>query len=137
MNKDKYLEIFNEFEIILPSLSRHCVDYCPSGRNEITIKLDDGSKIAYDHVTKTFRNLPLFTDENRYSDENIWRKEFGIRLNNAIRNRGITKSKLSELSGISKVMISKYINGKSSPSVFNLNKMAYILECSPSELTDF
>ena len=68
------------------------------------------------------------------SDEEL-KKEFSKRLLRAIRRRGLTQTQLAEMSDISRVQISHYINGKMLPSFYNLQKIVAALNSSMDEFS--
>ena len=45
-------------------------------------------------------------------------------------NRGLTQSDLSDLTGLSQPQLSRYINGKTLPSAFVVEKLAKALKCN-------
>ena len=53
---------------------------------------------------------------------------FKVRLKEALTNKGISVAKLSEISLISKPLISMYLSGKTLPRENNLKKLADALE---------
>lgn len=73
--------------------------------------------------------------ENNIFNDEIMRREFGRRLKTLLELRGMTQNELSEETGISQVSISKYLNGKSDPSLLNVLKIARALDCSLDDLT--
>ena len=111
------------------------VDWYPSGHLEITVKLSNGDKLCYEFIGNRIWSL-LSDDRNNIIDEESWRHIFSTRLKNRMRLCGVTQDRLSMLTGISRVTLSKYMNGAASPSGYNLNRICQALECSMSELTD-
>jgi len=55
-------------------------------------------------------------------------------LNEKILVNCISQEELSERTGISQVMISKYLNAKATPSFYRIEQIARVLKCSVSEL---
>ena len=135
MKKDKnYWEpVFNEFVDRYPELAEDMVDWYPSAQLEITVKLKDGNKYAYDWLSK---NAFLIHDPEGEEElvEEEWRKIFSKNLIHKLRNIGMSQDMLSYVTGISQVTISKYINGKATPSTYNVRKIAHALKCSINEL---
>ena len=135
---DKFI---NLWEPVLKSFSRsyphyyeEMVDWFPSGHLEITVKLRDGRLLTYELMDDRIRFITDDYDDG-YFDESVWRNNFSECLIAKMRKRGVSRDRLSELTGISRVTISKYTNGKASPSGYNLELMARALCCSISELT--
>lgn len=115
-------------------------DECiPCGRYTLLIILNDGSKLEFNSMDNTIREVTRYYEPNAVMnfEETDWRKEFGRRLRKAIASRGINQDRLSELIGISRPMLSRYVNGTSTPSSYILNRLATILDCDVRELSDF
>ena len=85
------------------------------------------------------------SDVTRYYDseyvtnmsEDEWRMEYGRRLKSILRDRTIRQEQLADDLKLSRMMISKYINGKATPSAYNASRIAKALNCDTRELTDF
>lgn len=129
--------IYRNFEERYPYLAEKVVGWYPSGQNEITFTLEDGSKMRFDWMYQRIGGLysPHFDEAN--PDENDWRIDFSSKLFNKMRKMGISRERLSELTSISQPALSKYLNGKATPSGYNLRKISKALKCSITELTDF
>ena len=127
MIKSKY----ENMKMYFPFLAKEAVEFKDDGKFELIVKLKSGEVISYDDLEKTIRNLPGNSD---CMTENECRTEFGIRLRNIMFRKGITQAELSSMTGITQTMISKYITGKTSPSFYNVDKIAKALRCSIEEL---
>lgn len=134
-----YEQIINSYESWYPNLYNHTVECRPSSRYCILVSLDDGSKIEYNSIDNTIRDVTkLYIREPDISvDEESWRKEFGRKLHRAMVEKGLTQDRLSEITGISRQMLSRYMRGNSTPSGYVLSRLADILECDVRELTKF
>lgn len=66
-----------------------------------------------------------------------WISTFGDNLDDILQEREMTQMELALDSGISKSMISDYINKISAPSIFSIINMAYALDIDVDELVDF
>lgn len=135
MNREIYDDILDNFELYFPEIAKDAVGWHPSGRNTITVRLRNGDSVLFDDIMKTSRHIRKRDDQSLTEDE--WRYEFKSRLAQILRHRGISQERLSELTGITQAMISRYITGKSVPSAYTITKIAQALECSPIELTEF
>lgn len=124
-------KIFENAKFYFPFLANHTVEYSKTGPTEITIELDDGYFMLYDDVDKTIRNLPRDRD---HMNELECRREFGMRLRRLMFRKNINQKELSEMTGISYISISNYLNGKNSPSFYNADRIARALDCSIDEL---
>lgn len=137
MKKDKnYWEpVFNEFIDMYPELAEDIIDWYPSAQLEITVKLRDGRKFAYDWMAKAAWSIHDPEDDLEELSEMDWRTIFSKNLLRKMRNIGMSQDDLSCITGISQVAISKYIHCKSTPSTYNVGKIAKALKCSIGELT--
>lgn len=122
---------FNNFKLYFPSASKLVTDYKRTGLFDLTIKLSDGTSVMYDDMEHSIRNLPR--DSNAMSEREC-RREFGLRLRKIMYFKNITQSDLSERTGLSQPMISNYINGRTTPSFYNADKIAKALGCSTEDL---
>lgn len=136
MNKDKnYWEpVFNEFVDRYPDLAENIVDWYPSAQLEITVKLKDGRKYAYDWIVKHVWVIHDPGDDTEELSEMEWRLIFSNNLLRKMRNIGMTQEELSRITEISQVTLSKYINCKTTPGTYNVGKIAKALKCSIGEL---
>ena len=98
--------------------------------NELKITLNNGSKFLYDDIDYTIRKLP--TDRDNMSNHQI-KREFGLRLKKIMYRRDITQEELSEKTGITQAMLSRYICGKALPGFSSVDKIAKALGCSVDE----
>ena len=136
---DKYHKIWEpvlrSFKEHHPGLYEDMVDWYPSGYLEITVKLCNGQRISYELMDDLIRIIRNEGDSDQIDiDELEWRLIFAERLRTRMRRCCINQERLSECTGISKVMISRYMNGKASPSGYNLELLGRALRCSVSEL---
>ena len=133
---ERYKRIIDEYKIWHPSMYEKTIECRPSGRSSILVTLNDGSRIEYESNSNTVRNVTrMYTD--RVTDEETWRKEFGHKLRKAISDKGITQEKLSEITGISRQMLTRYVRGSSTPSGYILTRLTEALDCDVRELTKF
>ena len=94
---------------------------------EWCIKLTNGSKFLY--VPRAEELLVLPKDVNDPSEQ-TFKMLVGRRLRIIMRDRGINRLQLSEMTGISLMSIGRYINGSRTPSGYALRKFAKALNCS-------
>lgn len=69
--------------------------------------------------------------------ETEWMEIFGRNLCEMLQEAGYSQNEFAEATGLSKSMISSYINGTHMPSVKALVNIAYELGISFDELMDF
>lgn len=132
MNVDKYNRIINQFEMYYPHIYEQVIDWWGSGRTSIAVKLDNGIVYDYDPMDNSIRQVYLGDD----TDETTFRKVFGSNIQKMLPYSGMTKSELAVKVGVSSVMMSKYIQGKSTPSAVVAQRIANALGCRLSDLFD-
>ena len=136
---ERYEKIVSEYKLWHPALFNETIECRPSGHRSILVTLKDGSRLEYNSADHTIRNVTRFYDHNSTEalDEQAWRKEFGQKLRRAISDKGINQERLSELTGISRQMLSRYITGNSTPSGYIITRLSETLNCDVRELTRF
>lgn len=102
------------------------------GHDELLIETREGLRYIYDDLEKTFRRISKNSGD---VTEEEFRREFGIRLRSVMWRIGLTQDELSERSGISQSAISKYMRGKSIPSLYILRKLTKAMGCSVEDFT--
>lgn len=117
-------------ELHHPSLAENA-DRIIERDGELIVKRKDGTSVLFDEATTETRTLPL--DSSAMTDEEAVR-EFKFRLRRIMQRKGITQTELSSETGIPQYLISNYINGKTSPSFRNVDKIARALGCSTDDL---
>ena len=124
-------QIFQNLKRMYPFLYNQMESYVMLNNYDIHIKLKDGSTVLYDDFDKSFRQLPMNSREMTAEQCKI---EFSSRLYRLMRRKCITQEALSEMTGITQPLISSYINGKTLPGFYNVDKIAKALGCSVDEL---
>lgn len=119
-----------------PILGDQIVDYHPSGQLEVIVRLRDGSRFRYDYRTKTMSRVPDRALVNGHMTEQDWRADFAEKLNRRMYMKGLTQAELSEVTGISHVSIGNYMNGRATPSAYNIDRLCWALGCPASELVN-
>ena len=120
----------NDFELLqmhYPLIAKNVVEHHANGKHEFILTLADGSKLSYDTIWHTIRNLP--NDRNSMTEKEC-RTEFGSRLRVMLYLKGLTQQDLSEMTGITQATISHYITGKATPSLYTADKIARCLGCT-------
>ena len=137
---DKFIKLWEpvlkSFSRAYPDYYKEMVDWFPSAHLEITVKLRDGRKIAYEFIGDYITFIKDPSQDEQDFDEQAWREKFSKNLYIKMRKMGINHYRLSELTGISTVTLSKYVNAKASPSGYNIQLLARALGCSVTELTN-
>ncbi len=131
MLSEKYNRMLNKFERYYPDLYRHTVDWWPSGRLFITVKLEDGYIFEFDSVGNTIRRIE--SNRSKVDDETL-RKEIGHNLQKLIQTRSISQSTIATECGITPAMLSRYIHGTSMPGVDKVYALANVLGCRITDI---
>ena len=130
--------MFEDFKEQFPLMSENAIEYGLTDQMEITVWFSDGKKAIYNYLRKTVRMLHCKRSyESERPSEEDWKNDFSIILKKRMDARHIKQKELSEYTGISQQIISRYLNGKSTPTAYNLMLIAKSLGCSPTELTIF
>ena len=129
--------IFKDIEWYWPQLYTDIIDWYPSAQMEITFKISNGDKYVFDWISKKLIRVYSASGEDAELEEHEWREKFARVLDDKMRRLGVSRDVLSSRTGISRVTISKYLNGKATPSCYNLHKIAAALKCGVNELSRF
>ena len=132
MSKDIYDEIYTNFKTYYPFLDEEVSSWSPNGLNSIIAELFDGTIIEYNDALRSFRTVRKF-DET----EESWKREFASKLIKMMADKGCDQTYLSEISGVSQVSISNYLNKKAIPNCYTVFKLSKALGCNVSDLMDF
>ena len=118
-----------------PTWAAEVDKYIPRHGFMIRAILRNGDCVDYDDRTETYRYITkgAVVNPDDISDDDC-REVFARNLSDIMRVRGIVQGALSERTGISQVMISKYLSRKSTPTLTTLKKIAHALNCSVEEL---
>lgn len=123
-------EVYENAVLYFPLTMEKAIEWRINDAYSIVITLDDGGTYIYDDVGHSMRRLPS-KDE---MTEELYKKEFGRRLRRVMFLKSITQDELSDMTGITRVMINRYVNGKSIPSLYTVDRLAEALNCSVDEL---
>jgi len=129
----RWYEMYEDFKMIYPLLEKRVVSWIPGGRREILVKLDDGTRIAYDDFRQCVRNVGNLDDIS----QEAWRYHFSRKLEELMWENGMNQTELAKRLGISSVMVSRYMTRKSSPTVEVLLKLSSVFGTTVGELTQF
>ena len=136
---DENERIVKEYRLWYPSFYERTVDITITGYHMLLAVLDNGNKVEFSLLDNGLRDVThiygVETDDDMNEEE--WRKKFGDRLRTLIRDRSFSHETLSEILGISRAMLSRYVNGKATPSSYIIKRIARILNCDVRDLIDF
>lgn len=131
--KDVWEPVYRKLVQDNPEFGETVVDWYPSGQYELTVKTRDQQKYIYDWFSGSITPLRESEEDEEITEEE-WRVKFSHKLNRKMRNVTMNRDLLSYKTGISTVTLSKYMNGKTTPSTYNIQKIAQALRCSVTEL---
>jgi ribosome-binding protein aMBF1 (putative translation factor) len=131
MIKNKYDVIMKQYENYYHELYGQTVDWWPSGRTCITIKMSDGMLFEFNAVNNTIRRV---RDNDSVTDAETIKKEVGRNIQKVILTRSISQSEIASRCGITEAMLSRYLHGTSMPGLDKLYALASVLGCSINEL---
>ena len=137
---DKYAEIYERFKKFYKPNEGEVLGWRPVINSEILVYLSDGTRMRYNGGDGSFGYLKNYETDDRGNytmSDDEYRQAFSEKLKCVIRASGVNQFYLSEQTGISRISISRYLNGKSLPDCRNLSRLANVLGCSVSELTNF
>ena len=133
MLKEKYDEILEQYKTYYPFFYNQTIDWWPSGRLCITVKLEDGVLLEYNPRDNTTRKIQ---QDKHTMDSALLRKEIGYNLQKVISARGISQSELATKCGITDAMLSRYIHGTSMPGIDKIYTLADVLGCRITDILD-
>lgn len=131
---DKWKDILDSLEFTYPDVYDQIVEWYPSGYLEITMILENGVKMTYCLVNDLLLTVFDPKEKDRKWSDDDWRMNFARKLNKRMLRYGVSQEELSMKTGISKTMLSRYMNGKALPSGANITRIAEVLHCSVNEL---
>ena len=100
--------------------------YRPIGYNEVLVLMNDNSSYVYNELEGTTR----FVSKDRY---NMTREEltneFGRRLETILLFKNIRQMEIAEYLRIHQSLISEYVHGRKTPTIFRLAELARAADC--------
>lgn len=137
MSTKYYEEMFNTFKEYHPYMAQDAVDYRPKSDIAIRLTMQNGTRYDFDIISKSVHRVQ---DNYKLQKDQITdmqcRKSFSCHLSEMMTVKGYNQQRLSEYTGISKGSINSYLNATKTPSLTNVRKIAYALDCSIAELLD-
>lgn len=125
-------QMIRNFELYFPTLAEDVTEYFYDHTlGELIFILRDGVTWCYEDTDNSIHRLP--NSCNDMTDDE-YKSEFGRRLKKLMFRKHITQKELTERTGITQCMISRYINGRSIPTFINVDKIARALDCSVDDL---
>lgn len=122
--------LYDNFELYFPFLAADTITYKEISDFDLVATLRDGRQVLYNDTNHTFRNLPRDSED---MTEEECRYEFGLRLRHIMFRKGVTQEELAERLKVQQPRISKYLNGRATPSFYMVDRIAKALGCSTDE----
>lgn len=72
-----------------------------------------------------------------HMSEDEWKIKFTSKLADAIGESRMTQQQLAEKTGVSQSLLSNYLNGKTIPTAYRLQKIADAIHCDMKDLVMF
>lgn len=118
--------LLERFELYFPSIFALCKRFLILNDWEILGEYENGQVWIYDDYDNSIRAVRRYDN----IDQESYRVEYSFKLRRALLHSEMTQLELSEITGISPQTISKYITGKSVPSLYHADKIAKALDSS-------
>lgn len=131
MLNEKYNRMLEKFGLYYPDLHRQAVDWWPSGRLCISVRLEDDYIFEFNSVNNTIRRIE--SNSSKVDDDTL-RKEIGHNIQKLIQTRSISQSTIASECGITPAMLSRYIHGTSLPGVDKVYALANVLGCRITDI---
>jgi len=125
--------IYQNFSRMFPVIEKEVRDYKLCNSDELLIETESGERYLFDNFDQTI----VYLSQNLTGFEIEWRRRFGRNLYKQMCFNGVSQQQLSEETGISTSMISRYINGGSLPNVYSLYRIVNVLGCSADDIISF
>lgn len=120
-----------------PLSEEHIVDYYNSDQYELTVVLDDGREYIYDALTKDVRLKVRWRATYDDADgvewgEEKWNLYFVRQLDKVIKIKSLSYEYIAGQAGISGTQLSNYLRFENTPGIYEVYRLAYVLECTMS-----
>lgn len=140
MRNQDFIGVYEDFQRMCPFFAKQVYNWEPLDSLRILVELYDGEAVVYDGLLRTYRVYggvaevfkPVQPDR-----EDQWRREFSKRLYRQMVLADHTQETLAYSSGLSAGSISKYLNQVSTPTAWNIVRLARVLDCDIRYLIDF
>lgn len=127
MDKREFTE---RLKLMYGPIFERAVEYIEVSPTEMIVKTGDGLVYLYDTWGDTIRHMPSGIDMNR----DRFAMEVGERIRRIMDKKGITQEELSNKTGISQSVISRYILGKNILGLYTADKISRALGCNLDDL---
>lgn len=134
----KQIDIYNRFFESNRKIAYDVEDWYSIGNDTLVLHTRFGDTYTYEDKKKKITRVLKPEDKVLgVMTEDDWRKEFAAVLRKKLKKKSMKTYILAEKTGLSRFVISNYLNAKRTPSSYNLVLIADALGCMVSELTYF
>lgn len=125
-------KVFNEFKKTYPDLVRRGMSYEPYDMETIKVYIPGVGKLIYENYNHRITWLEHWKDEKLIKQqEKEMRPEmyerFCIIIENYMRSNRMTHQEFADTVGVSRQMLSKYLNGDAIPKVSTMRRICKII----------
>ena len=137
IDTSKHEEIYESFKRHYPNWADKVTNYYPKNDYAIRVILRDGDRVDYNIRSNSMRWVRDIDPDrkNDITDEEC-RQAFATNLVEFMHAQGFNQISLADKTGLSTAVISKYMRGKTTPTITALQKIARALNRAPEELLD-
>lgn len=124
-------ELVKEFEKRYPWALQYEIKYVKLiDRTTIVIDLTDGNSYVFDASREIYdlAHVRLIDEKDKISISE-WRRGFSYWLRKTMENKGIDEDELADRTGLTKIVISRYMNGTARPNDETLTDISMVLDC--------
>mgnify|MGYP002509153563 CR=1 FL=1 len=131
--------VIDDFKRWYPLFYERSVKRIPIGFHLLLVVLEDGTKLEFSSIDNTLRDVTRTYDLefNDHMSDDEYRVALGDRLKALMKDRAIKQETLADMVGISRQIMSRYVNGRTTPNVHIARRMARVLDCDIREIIDF
>lgn len=129
-------ELVKEFEKRYPWALQYGIKYVKLiDRTTIVIDLTDGNSYVFDASREIYdlAHVRLIDEKDKISISE-WRRGFSYWLRKTMENKGIDEDELADRTGLTKIVISRYMNGTARPNDETLTDISMVLDCHEEDL---
>lgn len=120
-----------KLERYFPELLNEIEHYKDLKYAEVILYLKDGTVFRFDGIENRLKELPSNMED--MTDEE-YKVEFGLRLRRAMAFNRVNQDELSYRTGIAQPSLSRYITGKSIPTVRVIHRISRAIGCTVEDL---
>lgn len=137
MNVKHYKEILAILAENHPYITDNMEDWRPRGDRGVRVTMRNGDEYDFDTATMCVSRARYeFKVTGDMINDETCRESFSNHLQIWMARRGFNQQELADYTGLSKGAINSYLNKTKTPSITNLRKIAYALDCSIVDLLD-